>query len=165
MDRKVISIIALFLVVVGAAIAYLVLSTPSTDTSYAPSTERQPASTTPSADTPDQTTPADSPVKAQYVEYTADTFRTDQGQKVLFFHADWCPQCRAIDADIKQNIESLEGVTIYKVNYDSEIELRKQYGVTLQTTLVKTDGAGKAVDTFVAYDTPSFQSVRDNLEL
>ena len=165
MDKKVISIIALFLVVVAAAVAYLVFDTPSTDTSYAPSTERQPTTSAPSADKPESVTPADSPVKAQYIEYTADTFRTDAGQKVLFFHADWCPQCRAIDADIKQNIESLEGVTIYKVNYDSEIELRKLYGVTLQTTLVKTDGAGKAIDTFVAYDTPSLQSVRDNLEL
>jgi thiol-disulfide isomerase/thioredoxin len=165
MDKKVISIIALFLVVIAAAVAYLAFDTPSTDTSYAPSTERQSTTRPSPADTPDQATPPDSPAKAQYIEYAADTFRTDQGQKVLFFHADWCPQCRAIDADIKQNIESLKGVTIYKVNYDSEIELRKQYGVTLQTTLVKTDGAGKAVDTFVAYDTPSLQSARDNLQL
>lgn len=84
---------------------------------------------------------------------------------MLFFHADWCPKCRALDADIAAHLDTLSDVTIYKVNYDTATDLRKQYGVTLQTTLVKTDTAGNKQASYVAYDSPSLASVKEHLAL
>ena len=64
---------------------------------------------------------------------------------VLFFHASWCPTCRATDKDINANMDDLKksGVQILKVDYDSSTDLKKQYGVTSQHTFVKVDSEGK----------------------
>jgi thiol-disulfide isomerase/thioredoxin len=100
----------------------------------------------------------------QYVDYTEDTLANATGQRVLFFHAPWCPQCRAIESDINsQGVP--DGYTILKVDYDSSQELRQKYGVTLQTTFVKVDENGNATaDKFVAYSEPSLEALtRDYL--
>jgi thioredoxin 1 len=62
---------------------------------------------------------------------------------VLFFKADWCPTCRAADADIKANLSNIPGdLTILEVNYDNSKELKKKYGVTYQHTFVQVDAQG-----------------------
>ena len=57
---------------------------------------------------------------------------------VLDFHASWCPTCRtqakAFEALLKE--EKLSGITVYKVNFDNSVELKKKYGVTKQSTLI-----------------------------
>ena len=73
-----------------------------------------------------------------YTEYSPEWVENAQGKIVLFFHADWCPACEAIDGKVK-NAEIPNGVTILKVNYDNETELKKKYGVTTQTTFVQID--------------------------
>ena len=73
-----------------------------------------------------------------YTEYSPEWVENAQGKIVLFFHADWCPACEAIDGKVK-NAEVPNGVTILKVNYDNETELKKKYGVTTQTTFVQID--------------------------
>jgi len=68
------------------------------------------------------------------------------GDVVLFFNASWCPTCRALDKDIKQNISSIpSGVTILNVNYDNSTDLKKKYGVTYQHTLVQVDANGNMI--------------------
>lgn len=70
--------------------------------------------------------------------------RAESGKVVLFFHASWCPSCRSLGADIESNLSQIpSGVSILKVDYDRETELRKKYGVTYQHTLVQvaTDGS------------------------
>ena len=68
-----------------------------------------------------------------------------QGKTVLFFHADWCPTCRAADADITKKLSSIpEGVTILKTDYDSEKELKKKHGVVNQHTFVILNQDGEA---------------------
>jgi thiol-disulfide isomerase/thioredoxin len=64
------------------------------------------------------------------------------GPVVLFFHAAWCPDCRAIEKDILSS-SIPKGLTILKVDYDSSQELKKKYGVTIQHTFVKVDSDGK----------------------
>lgn len=104
---------------------------------------------------------ASAPV-GQYVAYDSATVQSDKGEKILFFHAQWCPQCRQLDKEINaNNIPS--GTTIYKVDYDSNQTLRKKYGVTLQTTFVKIDEQGKLIKKYVAYDDPTFESLQDNI--
>lgn len=65
---------------------------------------------------------------------------------VLFFHADWCPSCRSADSDITANQGDIPaGLTVQKVDYDSETELRQKFGVTTQHTFVEIDGEGELV--------------------
>ncbi len=97
-----------------------------------------------------------------YLAYDKATVDATTGTKLLFFHAPWCPQCRDIDADI-QNDGVPSGVTVFKVDYDSNQTLRAKYGVTLQTTFVKIDANSEKIESFVAYEERTFDSVRREL--
>jgi thiol-disulfide isomerase/thioredoxin len=62
---------------------------------------------------------------------------------VLFFHASWCPTCKALDADIKAHLDAIPGsLTILDVDYDTAADLKKKYGVTMQHTFVEVDAQG-----------------------
>lgn len=93
-----------------------------------------------------------------YIPYKDGIIAETAGTKLLFFYAPWCPQCRALEADIKAG-HIPENVSIIKVDYDSSQTLRKAYGVTIQTTVVRVDDDGKLVEKFVAYDDPSLEAV------
>lgn len=54
---------------------------------------------------------------------------------VLFFHAGWCPTCKAADANFQKETVP-ENAVIFKTDYDSNTELRKKYGITSQHTFV-----------------------------
>lgn len=97
-----------------------------------------------------------------YVDYSADAFASATGTRLLFFHASWCPQCRSVDASIEQD-GLPDGVTVFKVDYDTNQSLRQKYGVTIQTTFIKVDAAGNRVGSYVAYDEPTFSSVQREL--
>jgi len=96
-----------------------------------------------------------------YVDYSEATLASAQGERILFFHASWCSQCRSIEKGILAG-PIPDGITIVKVDYDSNQNLRKKYGVTLQTTFVKIDQNGNLVDKYVAYDEPTFDAVKRN---
>lgn len=100
---------------------------------------------------------------SRYVGYSEADFAKTDGTKLLFFHALWCPQCKALDSDITKNISSDSGVTIYKVDYDSNQALRQKYGVNLQTTVVKVDSSGNLVKKYVAYNEPTYANLKANL--
>jgi len=102
------------------------------------------------------------PAAGAYVDYSQQAFDNTQGRRWLFFHAGWCPQCRALEADI-QEVGVPDGVTIFKVNYDTAGDLKKKYGVTLQTTIVEVDADGNEVQKFVAYDDPTLKAVMNAL--
>lgn len=76
-----------------------------------------------------------------YSEENLDLVETEK--IVLFFHATWCPSCRALNQDVENNIGSIPSeLTILKVDYDKETELKRKYGVTTQHTLVQIDESG-----------------------
>lgn len=83
-----------------------------------------------------------------YTDYSAeklDQTPTD-GKNIIFFHANWCPTCRAADKDIKNNLSSIpKNLTILKTDYDTQKDLRKKYGVTGQHTFVQVDSEGKMI--------------------
>ncbi len=128
------------------------------------------ATTTPvssASPAPQQTAaPVEEEVKSdtpgKYVDYSQNVIATTAGTKLLFFHAPWCPQCRALEADIKSK-DIPTGVTIIKVDYDSNQQLRKKYGVTIQTTVVRVNDNGELIAKYVAYDEPTLASVTANL--
>jgi len=68
-----------------------------------------------------------------------------EGQKVaIFFHASWCPNCRALEDTIKASLSQIPAnALIVQADYDSETALKQKYGVTMQTTVVtlKSDGS------------------------
>lgn len=84
-----------------------------------------------------------------YGPYSADKLAlAADGDVVLFFHASWCPSCRALESDIKVNIASIPANThILVVDYDNSTELKKKYGVVRQHTLVQVDQNGVALQT------------------
>lgn len=97
-----------------------------------------------------------------YAEYSEAALASAEGDKILFFHASWCPQCRALEADIKKQGVP-EGTSIFKVDYDNARDLRQKYGVTLQTTVVKIDDKGNLVSKFTPYSKPTLENALSNL--
>ena len=67
------------------------------------------------------------------------------GQKVaIFFHASWCPSCRALERTLTSNASQIpQDTIILQANYDTETALKQKYGVTVQTTVItlKSDGS------------------------
>lgn len=160
MSKKLIIIITV-LVLAAGGIAFAALNkdemaSQRTDSENA---SQETPSSQPSPAAPDDSTPQ---AAGAYVDYSSEVIANTSGTKILFFHAPWCPQCRALEASIKEEgVPS--GVTIIKVDYDSNQKLRQQYGVTIQTTLVKVDDNGQSVEKYVAYDEPNIDSVKRNL--
>lgn len=118
------------------------------------------ASPTSNADA-DQPSASPAPVGASpgvYIDYNESAIANAEGTVLLFFHAPWCPQCRSIESDIlAEGVPA--GVTIVKVDFDSNQALRQQYGVTLQTTFVEVDNSGSELQKYVAYEDPHLSAV------
>jgi thiol-disulfide isomerase/thioredoxin len=116
----------------------------------------------PTASAPLPSSTADAVVTEQsagaYVDYSTDVIAETAGDKVLFFHAPWCPNCRELESDIETSGVPA-GLTIIKVDYDSEVALRQKYGVTLQTTVVYVDDDGDKLSSAVLYDDPSLEAL------
>ncbi len=60
----------------------------------------------------------------------------------LHFHADWCPTCRAQDKTLDaMKAEKGLDLTILKVDYDTEKDLKKRFAVRTQSTMVVLKGS------------------------
>lgn len=157
MNKTLLTTIIGIVLLLGGALTYTLFST---DT---------PANTSKNSEgisleqSPEKTIPLDSNARnGVYVDYSEDLLLSTRGTKLLFFHAPWCPQCREMEASIvKDGLPS--GVTVLKIDYDSNQALRQKYGVTLQTTFVKVDDMGNKIATYVAYEEPQFSSVEREL--
>jgi thiol-disulfide isomerase/thioredoxin len=80
----------------------------------------------------------------KFVAYSADEVDATSGDKVLFFHASWCPSC----VNAAQNLSAgtaPEGLNVFKVDYDSNADLKAKYGVVSQHTFVQIDDNGNMV--------------------
>jgi thiol-disulfide isomerase/thioredoxin len=91
-----------------------------------------------------EVSPMAKPETGSYLTYNAEAVSNSEAENIiLFFHATWCPSCRTLDSDININLSAIPtGTEIYKTDYDTNVELKKKYGVTSQHTLVliKKDG-------------------------
>ncbi len=106
--------------------------------------------TSASADTPAQELPSPEPTKLTagiFTKYNPDLLaNAENGDVVIFFHAEWCPSCKTLEKDIQSKLDAIpEGVTILKVDYDTATELKKKYSVVRQHTLVKVDANGDEI--------------------
>lgn len=189
MDKKALSIVAVIAIVIGGGLIYTLASGSSDETdevtAAAPATDN--AATGDSA-TADGTASGGgaanggsgsassgsaggngsggnsggSAAPGKYVDYSPELVSSTPGTKLLFFHASWCSQCKALESDIESS-DLPDGVTIFKVDYDTNQDLRQEYGVTIQTTVVEVDNDGKKVDSYVAYEEPTFENVEQAL--
>lgn len=155
-NKKMLGVIIVIVIAISGGVAYLLANKP----------DKLPEETT--SQIQEQTKPteltnqASSNQPGEYIDYNSSAIANASGTKLLFFHAPWCPQCRALETDIKEKGVPT-GVTIIKVDYDSNQALRKKYGVTIQTTLVRVDNEGNLIKKYVAYNKPTLASLKENL--
>lgn len=123
---------------------------------------KSPSQTTTTKPAPATTTTPSPAAAGVYADYSSEKVAATSGTKLLFFYAPWCPQCRQIDDDIKSN-GLPDGVTVFKVDYDSNQTLRQKYRVTIQTTFVKIDDNGDKIASYVSYQEPKFSAVEREL--
>lgn len=91
--------------------------------------------------------------KGSYEAYRPEKLAmANSGDVVLFFHASWCPTCRALDASLNAG-DIPDGLTILKVDYDTETELKQKYGVRTQHTLVQVDADGNMITSWLGGST------------
>ena len=154
MNKRILVVVGvLVVVIVGAILAsFAMQSTPT------PSAQNSGALSATPSPTAESTAPA--AAAGTYVDYSSSAIADADadGKTLLFFYAPWCPQCRSIDDDIL-SMGVPAGVTIIKVDYDSNQDLRQQYGVTVQTTFVEVNSSGEGLQTYVAYDDPHLAAV------
>ncbi len=174
MDKRILVIIIVIVLSIGGGITYLLNSSADSVAVKEMVTKSQqrnprapiaatPAPATPATTEPKPTSPTpNSSGPGVYKNYGPAVIAETTGTKLLFFHAAWCPQCRDLEADIKQKGVPT-GVAIIKVDYDNHQSLRQKYGVTLQTTLVRVDDQGNLVKKYVSYDEPTLEAVKRNL--
>lgn len=160
MNKKTMIVLVALAIVIAGSLAYVLLTR---DRAGVPMETAKPTDTAKDSDASKQKTPDAKPSSVgTYAAYDADKLADTDGTILLFFHAPWCPQCRSIEASIEQDgVPS--GVTVYKVDYDSHQDLRQKYGVTIQTTFVKVNAKGEKLDSYVAYERPTFDSVEEAL--
>ncbi|WP_022889434.1 thioredoxin family protein [Agromyces italicus] len=117
-----------------------------------------PAAATPTGEASPEASEPPAPAGA-YLDYEDGAIEATAGPKALFFHASWCPKCRALDEELRAEGPP-DGLTVFKVDYDSRTDLRQRYEVTLQTTIVFVDDRGDLISSTVLYDDPSIESLR-----
>ena len=85
-----------------------------------------------------------------YLEYSEGLYEALLGNQpfALYFHADWCPTCVAIEEYLNDNLDSFSDGTIFlEVDYDEYLSLRQEYGIVTQYTFVILDSVGEVTDT------------------
>lgn len=83
-----------------------------------------------------------------YVDYSEETLALSQGStRIVFFHAPWCSVCNFFEGQIEEQGVPND-VTILKVDFDTEDELKSQYGVNVQSTFVLLDDNGNVVESW-----------------
>lgn len=84
--------------------------------------------------------------QAVYASYDASVLTSGQ-RSLLFFHASWCPYCKEADAELQRIYEEQAAViSTYKVDFDTETDLRDRFGVSTQHTVVLIDEQGEILD-------------------
>ena len=80
----------------------------------------------------------------EFRTYTAEALKTAMGEgktTLLFFHAPWCPVCKAQEPKVAAHLNgAYKNVVAFKVDYDSNTALRKELKVDKQSTLILYQG-------------------------
>lgn len=77
----------------------------------------------------------------EYSESAVSQALADGKKVALFFHAPWCPTCKAADTNLQKEAFP-DNVVVFKTDYDTYTDLKKQYGVTYQHTFIALNADG-----------------------
>lgn len=115
------------------------LETPKVDL-----TDREVKNAFPPSPTPSSSgSTAGSSASGKYVDYKSKDEVVEfakRGTAILFFHAGWCPTCRNFNTNITNDLSNIPpDIAIYKVDYDSNSDLRRRFEVRRQHTFVIVD--------------------------
>lgn len=176
MNKQLIAIVVLAVGLIGGGVILSAsgdddtTTTANNETSTTSSGSQSPSSTssaTPASSASEQAAGSnDTAETSRYItlaEFDANPSAYDDKNKVLFFHADWCPQCRSVENEILSDTSQVpEDTVIIKTDYDSETALRQEYGVTNQTTFVQIDNDRSEIAQWFA---PTLSRVIDGIQL
>lgn len=99
-----------------------------------------------------------------YVDYseTALSQATSKGKAVLFFHAAWCPTCKAANEAFLKNADQIPAnVTILKTDYDTQTALKQKYAITYQHTFVQVNENG---DELAKWNGGDIEELKNNIK-
>lgn len=141
-------------IVVFASIYFFINRSSSGDTSDTQipgNEETNPSTTVRNQQDPQENTTE--PTGATYVTYSEQALvqaHANGKRPILFFHASWCPTCKALNDELNEKISTLPtDIVIFKTDYDTYTELKQKHGVTIQHTLVQVDMQGNEVSKWV----------------
>ena len=84
------------------------------------------------------------------------------GKVVLFFTADWCPDCRVMKPAMPEIEQDFSDYTFYEVDRDENIDLAAELNVFGIPSFIVYDN-GKEIGRFVNKDRKTKQQVEDFL--
>lgn len=84
------------------------------------------------------------------------------GKVVLFFTADWCPDCRFIKPAMPEIEQDFSDYTFYEVDRDENIDLAAELNVFGIPSFIVYDN-GKEIGRFVNKDRKTKQQIEDFL--
>ena len=122
-------------------------------------------------ETPQETTEPQTEVQAQttesgegqYIDYSEQAVADNAGKtKIIYFHAEWCPNCRALEKNILAGSIPSD-IVILKADFDRESDLKKELGVTSQTTLVQVDDEGNKVNLWIGSAFDDIEAIKEEL--
>lgn len=89
-------------------------------------------------------TEGDAMMKNGFVPFTKEAHAkamADGKTSLVFFHTPWCPVCKAQEPKLLAHLNGdAKHVVAFKVDYDSNVELRKAMNVQKQSTLILYNG-------------------------
>lgn len=148
-----------FVVIVAGSVGFLMMQSNDKNDSLVPQPITETNKSPQNHSKTDETNPSLPITEGKYVTYDNNAIAAADGQAVLFFHAPWCPQCRQLESEFKENGVP-EGYTVIETDYDSNQALRQKYGVTIQTTFVKVKPDGELIDRHTAYNEPTVEALK-----
>ena len=94
-----------------------------------------------------QTSQTSQQTASRYLVYSPEAFKAARDTKrVLYFHAPWCPTCVPTDREFTAKSDQIpQDVVLFKTDYDTSTDLKKQYAITYQHTFVLVDADGREI--------------------
>lgn len=107
-------------------------------------TTTEPDSSMPETPSASETTTVAAGDYIPYESFVTSGDKYSDSKVVLFFNAVWCSTCQQARENIEASLGQIpENLAIVVVDFDSSIDLRKKYGVTVQHTFIEIDSAGE----------------------
>lgn len=97
--------------------------------------------------------------KTAYMAYSEGVIGNGDSA-VLFFAASWCSACQANDKRLQSWYDSEQfPISVYKLDYDKENDLKSRYGIVQQDMFVRIDGNGNAQQIISSPDETSLRNI------